>query len=316
MTNTKNSNRFMLILIIWIIPASLIAVALTSTIDASIGVSITLSQVIAFGIPSIVVLAINRKRIKQILPTKKMGIKNYLMIIAMSLFIQPLLMFISTVMSQFLPNISSEMLSGMTTDTNFILTLLFIAVVPSVFEELVFRGIIFSGYKEVPIFKAALINGVMFGMMHLNFHQFFHTVVLGFILCFFVYYTKSVISAILAHFVVNGTQAGFSLWQTRTHTEIAYYDEPSMLLALFIIGVFAAAGLAIFVLIYKKFKSHNMSSIDHPEEDMVEQDGIVPPAPVKKPTLLTVPVYVTAALFVLFAFITLLPSFMHSCPYC
>jgi len=266
-------------------------------------------------VPCIVVLAINRKRIKEILPTRKMGTKNYLMIIAMSLAIQPLLVLISTILGQFLPATSSEMLDNMNMEANFFLVLLFIGVVPSILEELAFRGIIFSGYKDVPIFKAALLNGVLFGLMHLNFHQFFYTAVLGFTLCLFVYYTKSILSAMLAHFVVNGTQVGLSLLQLRSRQELAYYDEPSVFLTLIILGLIAVAGLTVFAFVFMKFKSHNITDNDRPE-DAMEPDGAASPLPAKPHALLTVPVYITIALFVLFALITLLPPIPHQCPYC
>jgi len=315
MTSIKESNRFMLVLMIWTLPAGLIALALTSATGDSFGVLLLLSQFMVFGIPCIVILSMYSKNIKEIIPIKKMGAKNYMMIIVMSLVIQPLFMFISGLLSQFLPNISSEILSGMNMETNFILVLLFIGVVPSIFEELVFRGIIFSGYKEVPIFKAALLNGLMFGIIHLNFHQFFYTAIFGFILCFFVYYTKSIISAVLAHFVLNGTQAGLSMMQISSLQESAYYSEGSIFLLLVVLGIIGAIGLAIFIFIFKKFKLHNISNVNKPE-DIMTPECIASPTPEKKPTLLTVPIFISIAMFAIFAVVSLLSSPVHSCPYC
>jgi len=315
MTNIKESNRFMLILIIWALPASLFTFIFTSAMGASTGILILISQFLTFGIPSIVVLSMYSKNIKTILPIRKMGTKNYLMIIAMSLAIQPILMLTSAILSQFIPNVSAEILGDMNMESNFILVLLFIAVVPSIFEELVFRGIIFSGYKEIPIFKAALLNGLLFGIIHLNFHQFFYTAILGFILCYFVYYTKSIISAVLAHFVLNGVQAGISHFTTSPQQTNAAYNEPSIFLVLAVLGIVGTVGLAVFAAIFKRFKLHNASNI-HTPNDEVTQECIALPESSKKPSIFTVPIYISIALFVIFAFISLLPSFIHSCPYC
>ncbi|MCL2528286.1 MAG: hypothetical protein FWE42_07690 [Defluviitaleaceae bacterium] len=141
MTNVKESNRFMLVLTLWALPASIIAVSITLAIGTSMGVMLLVSQFIIFGIPSIVILSMYSKNIKEILPIKKMGIKNYFMIIAMSLTIQPVLMLLSAILSSFLPNVAAEMIGDMNMESSFFLVLLFIGIVPSVFEELAFRGI-------------------------------------------------------------------------------------------------------------------------------------------------------------------------------
>jgi len=308
MSNAKNSNRFMLALLIWTIPAGLIVYALTYHFFITTGMLLFLSQALIFGIPCIIVFIANRKRIKEILPIKKMGIINILLIIVMSIVIQPLLMFISSIMSLLTPNIIADVMVNMNRESHFLLVLVFIAVVPAVFEELVFRGIIFAGYKEVPIFKAALLNGLLFGIIHLNMQQFLYAAILGFILCYFVFYTKSIISAVLAHFVLNGTQAGLGALLLNSQQDIAPYNEPSMLMTIVITGVAGAVGLAIFLAVYKKFKSHNTAC--ESEVDVVPE-GTDPPTPSEQPKLFTAPVYISIALFVVFVVLTFLPQLLH-----
>ena len=294
MTTPKTANRFMLCLLLWAIPASLILIAISNAFPMSTGAFVALSQVLIFGLPCILILIINRKRVKDILPMKKLGAKNFLLIVAMSLLAQPLMMLISTAAYQVLPSVAVETIEGIAMDSNFLIALLFIAVVPSIFEELAFRGVIFAGYKEIPIFKAALINGLMFGMMHMDAHQFVHTAIYGFILCFFVYYTKSIWSAVLSHFVLNSTQVSFLIWQQNQ----APAEEYSTALALVILGVIALVTTVVFVFIYNKFKLHNMSNIAVAEDD---NDSIepVPPAETPKRRLVTPALCVTVGIFLL-----------------
>jgi len=302
----KKTNRLMLALIIWIIPAGLLAYNLSIILSASTGLSLFIYQLLAFGIPCLIVCVIKRKNLSELFPTKTLGLKNISMIAGMALLIQPLLMFISTLTTQFLPNQTSEMMTNMTLESNFILVLFFIAVVPSVFEELLFRGIIFSGYKNVPIVKIAIINGILFGIIHLNLHQFLYAVVVGFILCFFVYYTKSIIAPILAHFVINGTQITFHFWQVNTANDADPVVGSDLIISFIIIGIIALITFALFMLIYKHFKRHNIARSKNslPDVEEITTSDLL----ARKNKLITVPLYIVFVLFGFFAFFGLQPA--------
>ncbi len=136
---------------------------------------------------------------------KELSAVNILFIVLISIFIQPLLMSVSAVTSLFFPNAASDYLESMA-DMPAFSTLIITSLLPAFFEELYFRGIVFSNYKSVSKLKGCLICGLLFGMAHLNFQQFSYAFFMGCIFCYFVNTTHSIFSSILSHFIINSSQ--------------------------------------------------------------------------------------------------------------
>jgi hypothetical protein len=133
----------------------------------------------------------------------------------MCIFVQPLMMTISGVMGLFVENNIDGMVREINQEGGLLLTLFAIAVVPSVCEELAIRGPVLAGYKRGGIIVAVLMNGLFFGLMHLDLQQFLYTAVLGGLFATMVIYTGSLLAPILGHLVINGTQSAllaFSVW--------------------------------------------------------------------------------------------------------
>jgi membrane protease YdiL (CAAX protease family) len=93
------------------------------------------------------------------------------------------------------------------------------ALMPAFFEEMYFRGIIFSNYRHVEIKKACLMTGLFFGLAHMNPQQFLYAFIMGTIFCYFVYRTGSIFSSMLSHFTINGTQTILSAYMTRNFSQ-------------------------------------------------------------------------------------------------
>jgi sodium transport system permease protein len=82
-----------------------------------------------------------------------------------------------------------------------------VAVTPAVCEELVFRGVLLSGLRS-RLGMAASVGGsaLVFGAFHLSFEtaiRFLPTVWLGLLLAYVVWETRSILPAMLMHFVNN-----------------------------------------------------------------------------------------------------------------
>ncbi|MCL1988745.1 MAG: CPBP family glutamic-type intramembrane protease [Firmicutes bacterium] len=165
--------------------------------------SLLVSQFFGLILP----LFLFRTMLPHVPPTPKnlLHAKQVLLIFAFSIFVQPALMVVSAISGLFLQNPVPALVSDLS-NLNFALALAIVAVVPSICEELVFRGFIQTGYKFQPVAKAAFVNGLFFGFIHLNLHQFTYAFIMGIIFFYLVHITKSIFSAILSHFVINATQ--------------------------------------------------------------------------------------------------------------
>lgn len=99
----------------------------------------------------------------------------------------------------------------------FLLTLLVVAVLPAIGEELVFRGILqrqFQLSTGKPIL-AIWISALIFSLFHLQFAGFLPRLVLGAGLGYLFLWSNSLWVPIVAHFVINGMQiAGQYIWKS------------------------------------------------------------------------------------------------------
>jgi membrane protease YdiL (CAAX protease family) len=91
-----------------------------------------------------------------------------------------------------------------TTDVEFVVSFILIAVLPAICEETVHRGLLLGGFSRLGLKRAVLLSSLCFGLLHLNINQFFYATVIGFLMAIAVIITKSIIPAMIMHFCNNG----------------------------------------------------------------------------------------------------------------
>lgn len=85
------------------------------------------------------------------------------------------------------------------------LLLLFqLVVIAPIFEEYWFRGIVMESLRPYGNGFAILVSGILFGMTHANFSQFFYATVLGICLGYIAVSTKSIVTTTIMHAMFNG----------------------------------------------------------------------------------------------------------------
>lgn len=85
----------------------------------------------------------------------------------------------------------------------FILLIISLSVFAPLFEELLFRGIIYRNNENTGQLFAIIISGLAFGLWHTNYTQTVMASICGMSLCFIFAKTKSIIPCIICHFVNN-----------------------------------------------------------------------------------------------------------------
>ena len=151
----------------------------------------------------------------------------------------------------------------------FWLQLLIIAVLPACVEEFVFRGLIYHSYRKNGILGAAVLSGLVFGLMHLNINQLSYAAVMGIIFALLVEATGSMYSSMLAHFAANSysvilmqlvsmTSGGSELLeQSAQAAESSMNSVPVIIAQLVMLGLVAAGFLGIAYLLFKKIAVRN-----------------------------------------------------------
>ncbi len=97
-----------------------------------------------------------------------------------------------------------EYLAQFITGGDFILSILAVGIIGPIFEELLFRGLIFGELRKVTKVRSALfIQAVLFGAFHMNVIQGSYAFVIGLLLGFVYYRSNSIIAPIIVHMTIN-----------------------------------------------------------------------------------------------------------------
>lgn len=102
-------------------------------------------------------------------------------------------------------NSAGENIVNATASMPFWKVFLYVAVLPAICEEFLFRGLIYHGLRKRNVSGAVFMSALMFALMHMNINQFSYAFVLGVILALAVEITGSVLTSVIMHLLFNGT---------------------------------------------------------------------------------------------------------------
>jgi sodium transport system permease protein len=102
--------------------------------------------------------------------------------------------------------------------------LLAVAVTPAICEELFFRGVILSGLRGLGQWPAIAISSLLFAVAHASIYRLLPTLVLGIVLGYLVWKTRSIVTSMVVHALNNGLAA----WMTQAPDTVrAFGLDPS-----------------------------------------------------------------------------------------
>lgn len=154
-----------------------------------------------------------------------------------------------------------------------LITLVLVAVLPGVCEELLFRGFLLHGLrKKLSPVSAIVIVGILFGAFHLDPYRFLPVTLLGILFGYLVLRTGSIITGMVAHSTNNGIAMliSYSVFTAKNQgvslpdpSESAWqFSDPQAVLALLpVLGV----ALLVFILSLRALPRHTPG--EHAEED-------------------------------------------------
>jgi sodium transport system permease protein len=110
---------------------------------------------------------------------------------------------------------------------SFVQLLFFLSIMPGIFEEITFRGLLLHGLRRrFPPVVAALLVGIMFGLFHVALFRFAPTAMLGIMLAAVTMLTGSIFPAMLWHALSNAA----SVFAYQLQTPLTELDPLSYLL--------------------------------------------------------------------------------------
>lgn len=89
------------------------------------------------------------------------------------------------------------------TNGNYIVTLIYVAIVAPIVEEMIFRKFMLNKLRRFGDLPAILVTGLAFGLFHFNFAQFFYAAVLGFLFAYITIRSNTIRYSVLLHMLIN-----------------------------------------------------------------------------------------------------------------
>lgn len=186
------TNLFFLLVIVWAVGVQFL------------NVHPDMYQFIVLLLPVILFLGFNKDVALSIKGRiKPLPLRTILIIPLIWICLMPLKILIISIVNAIIGSGMGEMISETAPDPAWYLFLT-VAVTPAICEEFLMRGIVYDGYKKYGIHIAAVMNGILFGIMHLNIYQFSYTFVSGMVMTYLVHITGSIFASMLLHLINNG----------------------------------------------------------------------------------------------------------------
>lgn len=152
-----------------------------------------------------------------------------------------LMMVLSAILAIFFPESAeaADSISAMLENAPIWLIVFAMAFMPALCEEFAFRGFLFGTLKEkyrIPV--AILWTGIIFGLFHMNLIKFFAVGLLGAVLAYTAYRSKSIWTCVMIHFVNNLSACLLTVYGSwfETHLPVLFSEQ---------IGVAALLGLLL-----------------------------------------------------------------------
>ncbi|NLK22047.1 MAG: CPBP family intramembrane metalloprotease [Epulopiscium sp.] len=199
------SNLFAGILLLLQLFGAFFLILIPGFMDLPLPIILILTQTLFLLVPTTIYFIVTKAPVKKTLRFNWPGFFTILLTLLFAIFVQPAMMFLSALSGLFFNNNISEIVTKLNSYP-LILMIGVIALTPAICEEVTMRGILLSGYDNVDIKKAMLLNGLFFGMLHADLQQFLYAFALGAIFSYLVRLTDSIIPSMVAHFTINGSQ--------------------------------------------------------------------------------------------------------------
>lgn len=167
---------------------------------------ILVTEVLIIALPSIWFIRKRDLSFRKTFRLNKIGFKNIALVFFITILTYPIAVFFQTIfvsiLGSFIP-LNPNALPEEISQISFLWSVFFVAIVPGVCEEIMFRGTMLRAYEKLGIKKAIIITAVLFGMFHFSLINFIGPVILGIVFGIMVYKTNSIYSSMIGHALNN-----------------------------------------------------------------------------------------------------------------
>ncbi len=221
-------------------------------------------------VPTLLAAACSHADWKELFPLRRIRPVLILLALLMTVAVFPFCSLLNT-LSSLLSGNTVEQMSGEIVRSPMWEMVLLIGLIGPLCEELVFRGYLFQNLKkENRMVSAAILSGLLFGLLHLNFNQFVYAAGVGILFALAAEAGESLWISVLMHQAFNTAEVWMMYLPGNNARSAEAAADPAVTGALagtgaagamtvspadLLLSVFrAAAGLAVFFLLLKQMR--------------------------------------------------------------
>ncbi len=130
--------------------------------------------------------------------------KQWLLLLPLAACMDKIAEFVNVISQLFSTNIVGGHMAELILRYPLPVVLFVVAGMPMLCEELIYRGVLYQGYRRTSIFLAIVLSAFLFGIMHMNLNQFSYAVVLGVMFCLINEAAGSILPSMVMPFYING----------------------------------------------------------------------------------------------------------------
>lgn len=168
---------------------------------------VLLTEFVLIAAPALIFLKIKGYNLKEVLRLNRVGFVPFIITFVIMLFSLPVISILNIGNLMLIKQIFGRVIVNQPpVATNLSELLIYIAIIggsAGICEEILFRGVIQRSYEGIGLKRGIIITAFLFGMMHVDFQKLLGTFLLGGLIGYLVYKTKSIYVGMFAHFCNN-----------------------------------------------------------------------------------------------------------------
>lgn len=155
-------------------------------------------------LPGIIYIVMQKRPLKETLGLNPLTWKQWLLLIPLAICMVNITEFVNVISQLFVSNSVSGHMMDLTLQYSFPVMFFAVAIMPMICEEVIFRGLVYQGYRRSSVLLAILLSSFLFGIMHMNWNQFSYAFVLGILFCLINEAAGSFLPSMMMHLFING----------------------------------------------------------------------------------------------------------------
>lgn len=209
-TAMKQAGLFFFLLMILELPYALLVnyVQMQFQLEYDTLISVLMTQGYLL-IMAIVYIIVTKKSFTRDLHVCKYKVSTFFLSLVVLMVASPMATWLNVLSQLFAKNSTSGAIYDITRNVPAWLGIVIIGCLPGFVEETLYRGIMYSAFRQRSILTGVVISGLSFGLMHMNFNQILYAVYLGIVFALLVEATGSLVSSMILHMIFNGLNTSY-----------------------------------------------------------------------------------------------------------